>query len=108
MAKSSQISENLATGALRIFMTGFLEIAICSYIGLGIFELKEMTTIDILTAVVNICYIVCLFIFSVTAFWFILWKASPLIKFKATRDRLEHLKVLKILNDKYADSVKQE
>ena len=40
-AQSSKISEYLVVGALRIFLTGFLEILICSYIGMGIFNLSN-------------------------------------------------------------------
>ena len=101
-AKNSKINEIIVISTFRIFLTGFLEILICASIGIGIFSLPgELTKIDKVTCVVNIFYIVCLIVFSVTLFWFIFVKAKLLIKFKETRDRLEHLKVLRIIFEKY-------
>ena len=82
---------------------------ICASIGIGIFSLPgELTKIDKVTCVVNIFYIVCLIVFSATLFWFIFVKAKLLIKFKATRDRLEHLKVLRIIFEKYGKEAESQ
>lgn len=102
-AQDADIGENFAVQALRIFLTGFLEILICSYIGLGIFKLPgDLSRVDWLAAFVNIFYIVGLFIFCVTMLWFVFCKSKKLQRIKATRDKLEYCKILKLLYKKQA------
>ena len=100
----ASITNEFVSGGLRIFYTGFLEILLCSAIGLGVLKIgDEMTDIDVITAVVNVVYAVCLVVFCIILVWFTFFKSSPLIKFKKTRDNLEHLKVMKIIQDKIAE-----
>ena len=80
---------------LRIMYTGFLEIVLSTYVGLGIFKLEEMTEVDILTAAVNIIYVFFLLIFLGVLLWFIFYKVRPLIHFKSARDQLEHLRIVR-------------
>lgn len=94
-------SEIFVQGGLRILLTGFLEIFLCSIIGLGIFELgSDMTVIDMLTSGVNIAYIVALAAFIFLLCWFVFWKTRRLVEIKETRNRLEHLQILKIIHTK--------
>ena len=101
-AKESNISENIVLGSLRLFLTGFLEILICATIGVGVFSLSELTNLDKLTCTVNIFYILCLVLFIAIVIWFLVSKSRFLINLKDTRDRLEQLKVLKIIEQKYS------
>ena len=77
--------------------TGFLEILLCTYIGLGVFEIKDMTDVDKLTAAVNIFYVINLIAFIFVMLWFTFYKVRPLIHFKAARDKLEHYQILKLI-----------
>lgn len=87
---------------LRVFMTGFLEVLICSLIGLSLLnQVEETTEVDILTFVVNIVYLACLVLFCLTLAYFLLCKSGTLITLKAARDRLEHLKLLKVIHERY-------
>ena len=99
-AKESNIGDNIVIGALRLFLTAFLEILICATIGLGIFNLpdgQEMTNVDIVTCAVNIFYILSLILFITIVVWFLFSKSLFLLELKDTRDRLEQLKVLKTI-----------
>ena len=94
------VAQTFVIGIFRIMYTGFLEIFLCTYIGLGIFEIKEMTDIDKLTACVNIFYVFNVAVFIGIMLWFIFYKVRPLIHFKATRDKLEHYQILKLIMQK--------
>lgn len=101
-AQSAKLIDNFIMQALRIFLTGFLEILICSFIGLSIFRLPTaMTAVDLVAGVVDVIYLVCLVIFSITLIWFVFHRSKKLQRFKSARDKLEHLKILKIIYEKY-------
>ena len=78
-------------------MTGFLEIFICSIIGLGILEVEEKTRMDELTVMVTISYLIALFLFSLTIIVFNLDKSRILVDLKNARDQYEMLKIYKLI-----------
>ena len=59
-----------------------------------------MTSIDKIAASINVLYIVFLVFYVLTLLWFVFYKINPLIRFKEARDKLEHVKILKLLIDK--------
>ena len=80
--------------------TGFLEILISTYVVLGLFCHEKMTFVDQLTSMINILYAIGLLVFLGVLFWFICYKVQPLVKLKAERDHLEHLKILSLINER--------
>ena len=99
-AQGAMACDLFTIGILRIMSTGFLEILISTYVGLGLFWLDEMTFVDQLTSIINILYAIGLLAFLGVIFWFICYKVQPLVKFKAERDHLEHLKILRLINER--------
>ena len=98
--RSYNARETVVAGGLRILLTGFLEILLCTIIGVGIFKLDSFTNVDVATIIVTVLYQVTLVCFCALLLWFIFVRSRPLAKIKNDRDQLEHLKILKIISNK--------
>ena len=83
-----QHNKHLATQAWAqdalalIFYEGYLEILICSWIGLNIYELEEMTRMDKICGVLSISFVVMLILFTIYLCWFVCYKSKRLVKIK--------------------------
>lgn len=85
-------------GVLRIFLSGYLEILLCSVIGLEMLNLEtKLTQVDEYTVIVNFVYLVGLAIFCLLISWFVFWRMRVLVIIKQTRDILELLKLFRII-----------
>ena len=82
-------------------MTGFLEIFLCSFIGLEMLKLDTpLTKVDEYTLLANYFYIVGLILFVLLLSWFVFWRMQILVSLKKTRDMLELLQLFKIMKQK--------
>jgi len=75
----TKVWQNFVQGSLRIFLSGFLEILLCSIIGLDLFQIIEQTSIDEFSALVTIAYLIGLVIFSVLLSWFVFYRMRTLV-----------------------------
>ena len=65
-----------------IFYEGYLEILICSWIGLSIYDLEEMTPVDKFCGFLCIFFLTLLVLFTLYVIWFVLIKSRRLVKIK--------------------------
>ena len=99
--RPTKVWQNFEQGILRIFLTGFLEIFLCSFIGLEMHKLDTpLTKVDEYTLIANYFYIVGLILFVLLLSWFVFWRMQTLVSLKKTRDMLELLQLLKIIRQK--------
>ena len=69
-----------------IFLTGFLEILLSSAIGFKMFEVSPMTSVDIVTVVLNVIYATLTVFFCFIVIWFVAIRSRRLVQMKQRRD----------------------
>ena len=83
--RKSDVTKLFVQGTLRIMLTGFLEIFLCSIIGLWLFKtvgFDNMTDVDKASAYVTIFYLVCSVLFVILLCLSVFWLLRPVIRVK--------------------------